>query len=398
MSRRGSSVVLAFTFVLVLTITAARSAQGQTKNPWNNHHYKIFYAFKGGSDGAYPTGNLLQDAMGNLYGAAAIGGPPLCYGTIFKLDSTGKKTVMHCFTGSPDGSIPNGGLIQDTDGNLFGTTYEGGVADNCGIVFKLGKNGKETVLYRFNRLDACSPFAGLVRDARGNLYGTTYVGGVYNDGTVFKLDTTGALTVLHSFNWELDGDMPLAGLLMDAAGNLYGITEFLAGYSGDVFKVSSTGVFTVLHAFTSPPEDGRYPAAGLFRDKAGNLYGTTQAGGSGGDNGTVFEIDKDGVETLLFSFGGSDGEVPQAALIRDQKGNFYGTTFEGGPGHCGGYYGCGTVFTLDTNGKERVLHDFDYTDGSQPDGGLIWDRQGDLYGTATDGGPFGHGVVFKITP
>ena len=102
--------------------------------------------------------------------------------------------------------------------------------------------------------------------------------------------------MLHSFNWELDGDMPLAGLLMDAAGNLYGITEFLAGYSGDVFKVSSTGVFTVLHAFTSPPEDGRYPAAGLFRDKAGNLYGTTQAGGSGGDNGTVFEIDKDGVE------------------------------------------------------------------------------------------------------
>jgi uncharacterized repeat protein (TIGR03803 family) len=397
---RGSSVVLASTVVLVLTVAATRSAQGQTKGPWKSHHYKVLYSFKGGSDGAYPTGNLLQDAAGNLYGAASLGGPPHCYGTVFKLNTAGKKTILHCFRGSPvDGAVPNGGLIRDAAGNLYGTTYTGGGgSDSCGIVFKLAEDGKETVLHRFDKLDGCSPFAGLVRDTKGNLYGTTYIGGLYNDGTVFKLDAAGALTVLHSFNWGVDGDMPEAGLLLDGSGNLYGTTEFLAGYAGDVFKLSRTGVFTVLHAFTSPPEDGRYPAAGLIRDAKGNLYGTTQAGGSGGDNGTVFQIDQHGVETLLYGFGGSDGEVPQAALIRDRKGNFYGTTLEGGLNRCGAYYGCGTVFKLDGSGKEEVLHKFTYVDGSQPDGGLIRDREGNLYGTATDGGPFGHGVVFKITP
>src|SRR5271157_511854 len=268
----------------------------------------------------------------------------------------------------------------------------------------------ESVLYSFKvGTDGDGPFAGLVRDAQGNLYGTTLWGGAYDLGTVFKVDTNGNETVLHSFPATGgDGSQPLAGLVLDVQGNLYGTT----GKGGDVacnlaygpgcgtvFKVDTTGKETVLYSFPGYPGHGAYPNAGLVLDALGNLYGTTGGGGAA-DAGTVFKLappvppSVTWTETVLHSFtGGADGETPSAGLVRDAQGNLYGTTIGGGA------YDLGTVFKVDTNGNETVLHSFPATggDGSQPRAGLVLDAQGNLYGTTYVGGASGDGTVFKLT-
>jgi len=199
-------------------------------------------------------------------------------------------TVLYTFTGGADGSFPQAGLVRDKRGNLYGTTAQGGSSTNCflgcGVVFKLDTSGNETVLHTFtNTPDGALPLAALVRDKAGNLYGTTASGGTSVYGTIFKLDTTGNETVRYSFAGAPDGTVPQAGLLRDKAGNLYG-TTFSGGSTnagpqnaGTVFKLDSSGDETVLHSFTRSP-DGAFPQAGLVRDKAGNLYGTTTFGGS----------------------------------------------------------------------------------------------------------------------
>jgi uncharacterized repeat protein (TIGR03803 family) len=254
--------------------------------------------------------------------------------------------VLHTFNGSPtDRAIPGAAhLIGDSAGNLYGTTESGG-ASGAGVVFKLNKTG-ETVLYSFTGgADGWSPVAGLIRDSAGNLYGTTFGGGARfgesGSGVVFKLDTTGTETVLYSFTGGADGGSPAAGLIRDSAGNLYGTTE-LGGVSGAgvVFKLDTTGTETVLHSFTGP--GGENPYAGLIADSAGNLYGTTYGGGASG-SGVVFKLDTTGTETVLYSFtGGADGGSPVAGLIRDSAGNLYGTTYEGGTSDAG------VVFKLET--------------------------------------------------
>jgi uncharacterized repeat protein (TIGR03803 family) len=306
-------------------------------------------------------------------------------------------SVLYSFTGAPDGAIPFAGLIRDKAGNLYGTTTQGG-ASNVGSVFKLDTSGNETVLHSFTGGDGWEPFAALIRDKAGNLYGTTQMGGASGGGTVFKLDTSGNETVLHSFSGG-DGAEPYAGLIMDKAGNLYGTTE-LGGTGtcfnvscGIVFKLDTSGNETVLHSFANSP-DGGIPYAGLVMDKAGNLYGTTLEYGASSNCfqgcGTVFKLDTSGNETVLHSFTGypSDGAGPRAGLIMDKAGNLYGTTsFGGGSGSCGGG-GCGTVFKLDTSGNETVLHSFTNSDGdgANPNAGLIMDKAGNLYGTTFSGG------------
>jgi uncharacterized repeat protein (TIGR03803 family) len=264
-----------------------------------------------------------------------------------------------------------------------------------------------TVLYSFkwDFADGAFPYAGVVLDAAGNLYGTTYWGGASGLGTVFKLDTTGAETVLHSFNGG-DGSNP-ADLIRDANGNLYGTTQFGgASDAGTVFKLDTTGAETVLHSFVGPPTDGLRPIAGLVRDAGGSLYGTTLAGGSssncGGGCGTVFRLDTTGAETVLHSFAKKrrDGKFPYAGLVRDAAGNLYGTTVQGGASNnCVG--GCGTVFRLDTTGGETLLHRFvggsPATDGERPGAGLVRDAAGNLYGTTPQGGAYGAGTVFKVS-
>jgi uncharacterized repeat protein (TIGR03803 family) len=231
-------------------------------------------------------------------------------------------------------------LLQDPNGNLFGTTAYGGGASacsgsfGCGVVFAINTAGKEEVLHSFSGVagDGAIPGAGLVRDGEGNLYGTTQYGGYYGQGSVFMLDRTRKETVLYSFSGGADGGQPLLGyLVQDAEGNVYGTTQFGGTYGqGTVFKLGRDGNETVLYSFNGGT-DGAYPYASLVRDGEGNLYGTTNQGGAFG-NGTVFKLDKYGNETLLHTFTGvgADGASPFADLLRDGKGNLYGTTFFGG--------------------------------------------------------------------
>jgi uncharacterized repeat protein (TIGR03803 family) len=298
--------------------------------------------------------------VGNLYGTTFAGGSYVCSGgcgTVFKLTPSGTETVLYRFTGG-DGANPTAGLIADASGNLYGTTELGGGANGCsggcGTVFKLTPSGTETVLYRFTGgSDGASPFAALIADGAGNLYGTTFFGGASGHGTVFKLTPSGTETVLYSFTGGSDGANPLAGLIADAAGNIYGMTNNGgAGSFGTVFKLIPSGNLAVLHSF-SGGSDGAFPGLGsLIADAAGNLYGMTVEGGGSGCGaigcGTVFKLTPSGTETVLYRFtGGSDGAFPHAGLIAgliaDAAGHLYGTTNGSGSGN-------GTVFEIAGSG------------------------------------------------
>ncbi len=391
--------------------------------------YTVLYTFTGGADGAVPEAGLVRDEKGNLYGTTSSGGNdsgcsslgvPGC-GVVFTLDVAGNQTVLYTFTGGTDGGIPFAGVIRDAKGNLYGTTSSGGSGTlPAGTVFKLDNTGQETVLHSFcsatNCADGDTPYAPVIGYA-GNLYGTTAGGGEFcveygGCGVVFRVDRAGNETVLYNFCPNgygncTDGYAPQGGLLHDAAGNLYSTTNGGgANGMGTVFKLSATGAETVLYSFAGGA-DGANPLAGLIRDEAGNFYGTTSGGGPSGW-GTVFMVDPAGNETVLYSFtGGTDGGFPEAGLVRDEKGNLYGTTFFGGPASpCSSF--CGVVFKVDTSGVETVLYSFTGgADGSNPAAGLMLGEAGDLYGTTAYGGAdsdpacqtgTGCGVVFKLTP
>lgn len=320
----------------------------------------VLYSFAGPPDGAFPHGALIGDAAGNLYGTTSEGGTSN-FGTVFKVDPTGHETVLYNFVGNGDGKEPLGRLTMDAAGNLYGTTQQGGAAD-CGTVFKLDSTGNETVLYTFaGGNDGCFPEAGVVRDGAGNLYGTTFYGGLVNScigscGVVFKVSPSGKEAVLYRFTGTGgDGNAPQGDLIRDAAtGNLYGTTaEGGAPHSkatvgnGIVFKLDAAGNETVLYAFlgTNVGGDGANPTAGLVRDAAGNFYGTTSGGGAA-NFGTVFQLDAAGHESVLYTFtGGPDGATPFGGLMRDAAGTLYGTSWGGGKTACG-RYGCGSVFKL----------------------------------------------------
>jgi len=296
----------------------------------------------------------------------------------------------------PDGANPFAGLIIDKKGNLYGTAAGGG-ADGAGVVFKLAPDGTETVLYSFTvGSDGFGPTADLIMDSSGNLYSTTENGGADGYGVVFKLAPDGTETVLYSFTGGSDGKYPEAGLIMDSSGNLYSTTlyggadKYGADKYGVVFKLAPDGTETVLYSFTGG-SDGEYPQAGLIMDSSGNLYGTTERGGAY-DDGVVFKLAPGGTETVLYSFTGSDGGAyPYAGLIMGSSGNLYGMTPEGGA------YDHGVVFKLAPGGTETVLHSFTGgSDGSEPQAGLIMGRKGNLYGTTYFGGTDGAGVVFKL--
>jgi RHS repeat-associated protein len=396
-------------------ILTPRSKTGNTrkaKTAATASGYEVLYSFCSASnctDGESPVAGLIRDAAGNLYGTTPQGGTGSNNdgGTVFKVDTTGHETVLYNFCSASnctDGEQPQAGLIRDASGNLYGTTEYGG-ANGAGTVFKVDATGHETVLYSFcsECTNGANPVAGLIQDASGNLYGTTEYGGPYAAGTVFKVDTTGHETVLYSFcpsGCSGDGKNPLAGLVQDVAGNLYGTTyDGGANDVGTVFKVDTAGHETVLYSFCSASNctDGEYPYAGLMQDAAGNLYGTT-AGGGASNNGTVFEVDIAGHETALYSFCSAsnctDGAIPKAGLIQDAMGNLYGTTTGGGAN------GYGTVFKVESAGNETVLYSFcsafSCEDGTIPLAGLTEDSTGNLYGTTLGGGANGFGTVFEL--
>jgi uncharacterized repeat protein (TIGR03803 family) len=364
--------------------------------------FTMLHAFTG-ADGANPQSPLIADAAGNFYGTTFADGAS-GYGTVFKMDTNNKVTVLYSFAGPPDAANPSGPLLMDRSGNLYGTTVWGG-ASNQGAVFKLTSSGHETVLYSFAGYpdDGSNPEGGVISDPDGNLYGTTDGGGdgagcggyIYGCGVVFELDTVGHETVLHTFNGDGDGAIPWAGLLRDAAGNLYGTTvEGGTSGLGTVFQLDTTGTLTLLHSFTGT--DGSYPYGAVIRDAKGNFYGTAYEGGSS-QVGTVFKLNKSGKLTVLHNFkGNTDGAYPPAALVRDTAGNLYGTTAQGGSSH-----DFGTVFKVDATGKESVIHSFTTPrQGMLPEAGLLLDKAGNLYGTTYYGGSHttNGGIIFKLTP
>jgi len=379
---------------LILAAAAALSGPPSPLPPVELYH----------SISANPTAGLLQDAAGNLYGTTQTG--PLGAGNVFRLGPDGTYTSLYDFQLGGDGGYPLSDLIMDAAGNLYGTAQSGGL-HNSGIMFKLAPDGTETVLHSFSGgADGAFPAAGVAMDANGNLYGTTVDGGAAcfsntGCGTVYRITPDGVETVLHAFTCD-DGCLPTAGVILDKKGNLYGTTLGWTGFDptdGNVFEIDAHGTFKVL--FTFGGLNGANPRGRLLRDKSGNLYGTTSAGGSlncsGKGCGTVFKLSPAGSETVLYTFAGYDGLYPQAGLIADKAGNLYGTTQFGGPFS----RGCGTVFRITPNSQETTLHSFypnQYIDGCEPLGVLLRTKNGNLYGTTYAGGTGNTGTVFVVTP
>jgi uncharacterized repeat protein (TIGR03803 family) len=269
-------------------------------------------------------------APDGIYGTAA-GGGTANKGVVYKLDTAFHYTVLHNFTGA-DGLYPQAGVIRDSSGNLYGTTLEGGTADD-GVVYKLDSAGSYTVLYNFTGgADGAFP-AGVIRDSAGNLYGTTNSGGTAGGGVVYKLDPAGNYTVLYNFTGGADGGRPFVGVIRDSVGNLYGTTNqggAANGY-GVMYKLDADGNYTVLHTFQK--EEGAAPNGVIFAPDG--LYGTTHLGGTAGD-GVVYKLDSVGSYTVLHTFsGGADGGRPYAGVISDPAGNLIGTTAAGGSGNNG---------------------------------------------------------------
>jgi len=313
-----------------------------------NGHENVLYSFSGTPDGEDPYAGLVADPSGNLYGTSLYGGTQGGFGTIFKLNRGGKLSLLHSFASNPDGADPYGTLVGDGEGNGYGTTRFGGAAGGYGTVFKLGRNGAFSLLHSFSGTpDGEDPEAGLIIDRAGNLSGTTVYGGNAGGfGAVFSCSKDGTLTLLHSFAGTPDGENPYAGLATDSAGNGYGTTKYggTAGGYGTVFKIDRFGNFSLLHSFAGDP-DGVNPMGPVVVDARGNIYGTTYYGGVNG-YGSVFRIDSTGNFTILHSFNSSpDGAYPTGALILDSAGNLYGTASQGGDENCG-FFGCGTVFKI----------------------------------------------------
>jgi uncharacterized repeat protein (TIGR03803 family) len=410
-SADAAASALAIVFVLVLIVTQV--AQAQT--------FQVIHNFTGRADGSEPTGGLTIDKAGNLYGTTNQDGPGSA-GTVFKLAHEGLGWVLaplYNFTGGSDGAYPAARVVFGPDGSLYGTTTHGGISclpfDTCGTVFNLKppftacKSAlcpwTESVLYRFsNGLDGASPNDEVTFDFAGNMYLTTLYGVVKDAGAVVMLtpsDGSWILSVLHDFTGGNDGDENggSGGVIPDTAGNLYGVTLTGGAYQqGVVFQLSHSGsgwTENVLYSFQGA-SDGILPTGLLVFDKSGNLYGGTAGGG-----GTVFELSPaNGGRNLttLYSFTGSNG--PTRGVTMDAAGNLCGTTFGDGK------YGYGSAFKLTPfNGSWTYTDLYDFTggsDGKYVDSHVVFDANGNLYGTAAGGGTGcsgnGCGVVWEITP
>ena len=375
--------------------------------PWHNFTETVIYSFTGGDDGADPTTGLTEGSDGNLYGTTSAAGANGSGGTVFKITTAGVLTVLHSFINDTftDGSVPSG-VIQGTDGSLYGVTAYGGATGN-GTVFKITPTGTETILHSFvNGLgDGANPLGNLIQATNGNFYGTASIGGAYGNGAIFEITAAGVESVLYSFNPSANaGYGPSSGVIQASDGNLYGTTPATGNNPnknfGTVFKVSLSGQETLLYAFQGlAVSDGQLPKAGLIQGVDGNFYGTTSEAGAG-DSGTVVKLTPAGVETVLnnFNAGGStsvNGYSPIASLIQASDGNLYGVNSLGGA-----HNNDGTVFQVTPQGVTTLVYAFGANsgDGANPQANLIQASDGNFYGTTHAGGAYGYGTIFKITP
>ena len=440
----AASAALALAVVLVSAVITTQPAQAQT--------YTVLASFDG-TNGNYPLAPLVQATNGNLYGTTEQNG--FSYGSVFEVTTSGTLTSLHSFCSQggypncPDGDFPVAGLVQATNGDLYGTTEYGGSPDGSfGTVFqiKITPSFTLTTLDSFPVEDGCAPepTAGLVQATNGDLYGTTPCGGVNGGGTVFQITPAGTLTTKYNFcpiagisgcgndqPTYANGFDPVAGLIQATNGDLYG-TTVSGGINGGgtVFKITTGGKLTTLYSFCSQVNgsgtctDGGHPSSVLVQATNGDIYGTTAYGGTGAacpdviDCGTIFEITPTGALTTLYSFcsqsGCADGanqgnlETPQPALIQATDGNLYGTTPFGGYTTSGvNTNGYGTIFEITPSGTLTTLYTFcevsGCPDGADPFAGLIQDTNGNFYGTTSSGvtgNPcyeYGCGTVFSLS-
>jgi uncharacterized repeat protein (TIGR03803 family) len=383
--------------------------------------YKVIYNFQG-QTGANPSAGVTVDRGGNLYGTTQSGN--MGNGVVFQSKHTGSSWVfnpLYEFQGGDDGMAPIAGVIFGLDGSLYGTTIMGGGSGcngfGCGTVFSLRPPPtacktslcpwNETVIHRFSGAsDGAGPYSGVIFDGAGNLYGTTSGGGLtcglVGCGVVYEISPsqgTWTETVLYSFTGGADGEGPEAGVVFDSSGSLYGTTTFSDTGNGTAFQLAPSGsgwTKKILHSFGGV-NDGIQPMGGLIFDQSGNLYGTTSRGGTS-YGGAVFGLTPSNggwAYAVLYSLYGCDGCGPHAGLVMDSAGNLYGTAPEEGA------YNHGSVFKLTPSSGGWTfasLHDFKGgSDGDLPIGGLVFDADGNLYGTTSGGGAYGYGVVFEIT-
>ena len=373
--------------------------------------YQLRYSFGAYPDGSEPAGGLVADAAGNLYGTTRAGGR-MHGGVVYRIDGvSGAESVLHSFdhTNPYDAWQPSGAMLLDSADKLYGVATSGGGGWGAGAVFTVDLQARaETLLHSFTggAADGSSPSDPLLLDANGNLFGTTPHGGANSTGILFEIAPDGRETVLASFGEAESGApaVPSGKLALDAAGNLYGTTQYggMYGY-GSVWRFtpasgSTPAELTVLHSFSFAPADGEQPTGGVLLDAAtGTLYGTTEIGGAH-DAGTVFSCSINGSgERIVYSFGntrGNDGMWPMAPLVMDSAGTLYGTTESGGAGY-------GTVFALaPATGVETVLHSFGgYAagDGGSPGRAqLLIDAAGQLVGTTRSGGADDNGTVYAL--
>ncbi|MEO6990950.1 MAG: choice-of-anchor tandem repeat GloVer-containing protein [Candidatus Baltobacteraceae bacterium] len=401
-------VAVACTIVGVVVLFSGRASAASRES--------ALYNFTGGNDGGNAASSVIFDGSGNAYGTTVVGGTSNC-GTVFELRPRAHhrwaESVLYNFSCFADGKNPHGGVTFDAAGNLYGTTVAGGsggicAGDGCGVIYELTPSG-ERVLYNFTGgNDGFGPGNAVVFDRAGNLYGMTPDGGAYSSGTVYQLTPQGSgwqENVIHTFTGGNDGAVGSLGpLLLDAAGQLYGVTELGGAHeAGTAFKLSSEPAgkwnLRTLYAFQGQP-DAAFPYGGLISDKSGNFYGTTYYGGTQGV-GTVFELSPKArgpwAERKLYDFkGGTDASSPTGTLVFDASGNLFGTSSAGGRPSCD----CGTVFKLASNTRtERVVHRFGLAlDGAYPYYGLTLGPAGNLYSTTVAGGLNNQGTVFELTP
>ncbi len=417
---RAAAAAKALAVVLVLTVVVTPSAQAQT--------YSVVHNFAGGQDGATPMAGLTLDRTGNFYGTAAFGGTTggdcgnRGCGTVFRLAKRNSGWVLsplYSFAGGDDGANPEANVVIGADGTLYGSTYIGGGpcdGTGCGTVFNLKPPAAacksalcpwtEILIHNFTGPDGIGPVGAVLFDSSGNLFGATTSGGFRNGGAIYELqpmDGSWTVRVLYS-----SYGYPRGGLILDDSGNLYG-PAFTAGNGyGSVYQMvpsGSTWITSDIYDFTYR-SDGGYPWASLILDGSGNFYGSTCTGGSG-NGGTVFELSPSGGKwtfTTLHSFESPENGAfvvgPVGSLVMDNAGALYGTTLADGT------HGYGSVFKLTPGGSGWAftsLHDFTGgSDGGYPYSNLVFDANGNLYGTASVGGAGsctnGCGVLFEITP